>query len=78
MKSKTLTLKTTTKELDFLKKANIIQWNTGKERFTVARKQINRKKILDPRNAKELRFLSVSVRRINSIKLGIISNFIQT
>ena len=43
MKSKTLTLKTTIKELDFLKKANIIQWNTGKERFIFARKQINRK-----------------------------------
>ena len=52
MKSKTLTVETTIKELDFLKKANIIQWNTGKERFIFARKQINRKNTW-PRNDKE-------------------------
>ena len=41
MKSKTLSLKTYIKELGFLKKRVIIQWNARKKRFIVACKQIN-------------------------------------
>ena len=47
----TLSLKTIVKELDFPKKAVIIQWNTWKKRFIAACKQINIK-ILDPLDAK--------------------------
>ena len=48
MKSKTLSLQTIVKELGFLKKTVIIQWNAWKKknkqkRFIVAHKQINRK-----------------------------------
>ena len=40
------------KELDFLKKTVIIQWNAWKKWFISASKQIKRK-IADPRNVKE-------------------------
>ena len=52
MKSKTLSLKSIKKKLNFLKKTIVIQRNTWEKRFVVARKKINRKNPL-PRNAKE-------------------------
>ena len=47
--TETLSLKTIIKELDFLKKTVIVQWNAWKK-VTVACEQIKRK-IPDPRNA---------------------------
>ena len=54
MKSRSLSLKTIIKELNFIKKAVIIQWDTKKKknRFIIVHKQINRK-TPDPRNADE-------------------------
>ena len=45
------TLKNIIKELDFLRKTAIIQWNTWKKKLFLANKLIE--KITDSRNAKE-------------------------
>ena len=54
MKSENLSWTTIINKLVFLWKTVIIQWNTSKNIFTVAWEQINRKKILDPCNAKNI------------------------
>ena len=51
MNSETLSLKTITNELDFLKKAVIIQWNAWKDLMLLAAKLIEQ--VANSRNAKE-------------------------
>ena len=50
-KSKTLSLKAIIKELDFLKKTFLIQWNARKKTIVLAKKLIE--KMPDPCNAQE-------------------------
>ena len=52
MKSKTLSLQTIIKELDFLRKTTIIQWNALKKDLLLLGNKLI-KKLPDPRNAKE-------------------------
>ena len=52
MKSKTLSLKTIMKELDFLKKTFLIQWNARKKKNIVLPNKLI-EKIPDPCNAQE-------------------------
>ena len=66
MKSDTSSLKTIIKELDFLTKTVIIQWNTWKkDLLSLANKSIG--KILDPCNAKEhyRLFIKIKPRKIS-------------
>ena len=68
MKSRSLSLKTIIKELNFIKKAVIIQWDTKKKnRFIIVHKQINRK-TPDPHNADEYYQLFSRKKKRNSVK----------
>ena len=60
MKSSTLSLKTVIKELDYLRKTVVTQWNLKKKLLFLANKLIE--KISDPFNAKEC-YQSLSERK---------------
>ena len=67
MKSKTLSLQTIIKELDFLRKTTIIQWNAlKKDLLLLANKLI--KKLPDPRNAKEYYQQFIRKKNAKSVK----------
>ena len=64
------------KELDFLKKTVIIQWNTWKKWFISACKQIKRK-IPDPRNVKE-RYQSFIRKKHTKLANQLKNNYLST